>query len=47
MKLPDRHAHGPLTTKHVRWRETKARIRRWAKRVIRRVAQTLAREDSK
>jgi len=37
MKLPNKHAHGPLTTKHVRWKETKDRIRRWAKRVMRRL----------
>jgi len=37
-RQPDKHAHGPLTTKTVgaRFKETRARIRRWAKRVLRR-----------
>lgn len=37
MKQPHRHAHGPLVTKGLksRFSETKARIKRWAKRVLR------------
>ncbi len=38
-RFPDKHAFGPLTTQYIgrRWKGTKDRIRRWAKRVLRRV----------
>jgi|GEM_PF-4765950 hypothetical protein len=39
LKLPHKHALGPLQTKRtnpIRSKHTKERIRRWAKRVLRR-----------
>jgi hypothetical protein len=33
---PLRHAHGPLTTRQETHPKTKARVRRWAKRVVKR-----------
>jgi hypothetical protein len=45
MKRPHRHAYGPLETKtqerHSRSRLGKARVRRWEKRVQRRLAKAI------
>lgn len=46
-KFPHRHAFGPLAVGHIRrGKETNARIRRWSKRVQKRILDIFYREQN-